>query len=37
VPLPHPEIFAALVPSTDLLLDDGKVRLEILECTPKHA
>src|SRR5438477_1709437 len=26
-PLPHPEIFDALEPGTDLLLDDGKVRL----------
>ena len=26
-PLPHPEIFAALEPGTELLLDDGKVRL----------
>jgi len=37
VPLPHPEIFAALVPGTDLLLDDGKVRLEVLECGPHYA
>ena len=29
-PLPHPEIFAALRPGTDLLLDDGKVRLEVV-------
>ena len=36
-PLPHPEIFAALVPGTDLLLDDGKLRLEVLECGPRHA
>jgi pyruvate kinase len=35
--LPHPEIFAALVPGTDLLLDDGKLRLEVLECGPRHA
>ena len=27
-PLPHPEIFAALAPGTELLLDDGKIRLE---------
>ncbi|MEH2568768.1 pyruvate kinase [Bradyrhizobium sp. AZCC 2289] len=37
VPLPHPEIFAALVPGTDLLLDDGKLRLEVLECGPRYA
>ncbi len=31
-PLPHPEIFAALSPGIDLLLDDGKVRLRVIEC-----
>jgi pyruvate kinase len=30
--LPHPEIFAAIKPNTDLLLDDGKVRLRITKC-----
>src|SRR5690349_9583192 len=25
-PLPHPEVFAAIEPGTDLLLDDGKLR-----------
>src|SRR3954470_25033803 len=28
-PMPHPEIFAALRPGTELLLDDGKVRLKV--------
>jgi pyruvate kinase len=28
-PLPHPEVFAALRPEVALLLDDGKVRLEV--------
>ena len=28
-PLPHPEIFAALQAGTDLLLDDGKLRLRV--------
>ena len=28
-PLPHPEIFAALKPGADLLLDDGKLRLKV--------
>jgi len=28
-PLLHPEIFAALKPDTDLLLDDGKLRLRV--------
>ena len=30
--LPHPEIFAALETGTDLLLDDGKVRLRVVKC-----
>jgi len=32
VQLPHPEIFAALVKGTTLLLDDGKIRLEVTDC-----
>ncbi|MGY9015878.1 MAG: pyruvate kinase [Rhodospirillales bacterium] len=28
--LPHPEIFAALEPDMDLLLDDGKIRLRVV-------
>ncbi|HEY7991249.1 MAG TPA: pyruvate kinase [Stellaceae bacterium] len=28
-PLPHPEIFAALEQGTEILLDDGRVRLEV--------
>ena len=28
-PLPHPEIFAALDTGTEILLDDGRVRLEV--------
>ncbi|MGH7124854.1 MAG: pyruvate kinase, partial [Stellaceae bacterium] len=28
-PMPHPEIFAALEPGCDLLLDDGNVRLKV--------
>src|SRR5882672_287068 len=31
-PLPHPEIFDALAPGTDLLLDDGKLRLRVVDC-----
>jgi pyruvate kinase len=31
-PLPHPEIFAALQPGTELLLDDGKVQLQAESC-----
>jgi pyruvate kinase len=32
VGLPHPEIFAALKPGTELMLDDGRVRLRVLAC-----
>src|SRR5205085_5385157 len=31
-PLPHPEVFEALKPGTELLLDDGKVRLRVAAC-----
>src|SRR5262245_46410495 len=31
-PLPHPEIFKALTPGVDLLLDDGKLRLRVEDC-----
>ena len=31
-PLPHPEIFAALKPGATLLVDDGKVRLQVTQC-----
>lgn len=30
--MPHPEIFAVLKPGMTLLLDDGKMRLKVLEC-----
>ena len=30
-PLPHPEIFAALKEDTELLVDDGKIRLRVTE------
>ena len=30
--LPHPEIFAALKPGANLLLDDGKLRLQVVRC-----
>ena len=36
-PLPHPEIFEALEPGTELLLDDGKVRLEVESCGSSFA
>lgn len=34
--LPHPEIFAGVQPGHSLLLDDGKVRLTVLEADAKH-
>ena len=37
VGLPHPEIFAALKPGSLLLLDDGKIRLEVTDCGPDYA
>ncbi len=36
-PLPHSEIFAALHPGIDLLLDDGKVRLRVVDCGADYA
>lgn len=35
--LPHPEIFQALQVGADLLLNDGKIRLEVLSCGPDFA
>jgi pyruvate kinase len=32
VALPHPEIFAALAPGAELLLDDGRIRLRVQRC-----
>jgi pyruvate kinase len=32
VQLPHPEIFAAIHAGTELLLDDGRVRLQVQDC-----
>ena len=37
VQLPHPEILAALEPGHTLLLDDGKVRLTVIETAPGRA
>src|SRR6266566_5214988 len=31
-PLPHPEVFAAIEPGTELLLEDGKLRLRVTKC-----
>ncbi|MFN8734245.1 MAG: pyruvate kinase, partial [Hyphomonadaceae bacterium] len=35
--MPHPEIFAALKTGDDLLIDDGRVRLRVLEHGPDWA
>ena len=35
--MPHPEIFAALVPGAELLLDDGRLRLVVERCGPNFA
>ena len=37
IALPHPEIFAALTEGTDLLLDDGRIRLRVETCGPDYA
>jgi pyruvate kinase len=34
--LPHPEIFAAAEPGHTLLIDDGKVKLRVVEAGPKR-
>ena len=36
-PLPHPEIFATLKPGNELLINDGRVKLRVLECDDRHA
>jgi pyruvate kinase len=33
IPLPHPEIFAAVTPGHDLLIDDGRVRVRVTGVT----
>jgi len=35
--LPHPEIFAALKPGANLLIDDGKIRLQVARCDRSSA
>ncbi len=37
VQLPHPEILRALAPGHVLLIDDGKVRLHVVEASPERA
>jgi len=36
-PLPHPEVLAALRPGSQLLLDDGKIRLKVVAANADHA
>ena len=36
-PLPHPEVFQALAPGVQLLLDDGKLRLEVETASSENA
>ncbi|TKW68578.1 MAG: pyruvate kinase [Paracoccus denitrificans] len=37
VQLPHPEIFAALEPGSELLVNDGKIRLKVEDCGKEFA
>jgi len=37
VQLPHTEIFAALEPGASLLVNDGKIRLRVIECGKDYA
>lgn len=37
VQLPHPEIFAALEPGSSLLVNDGKIRMQVTACGPDFA
>ncbi|TJZ91110.1 pyruvate kinase [Paracoccus gahaiensis] len=37
VQLPHPEIFAALIEGSELLVNDGKIRLTVDACGPDFA
>ncbi|MCY4050249.1 MAG: pyruvate kinase [Gammaproteobacteria bacterium] len=36
-PLPHPEIFSALEIGSELLIDDGRVKLEVIRCDKSYA
>jgi pyruvate kinase len=37
VSLPHPEIFRVLEPGARLLLNDGRIHLEVTDCSDEHA
>ncbi|HEV2595639.1 MAG TPA: pyruvate kinase [Sphingomicrobium sp.] len=36
VQLPHPELFEVVRPGTNILIDDGRVRLKVLDADPDH-
>src|SRR5246127_5321428 len=36
IPLPHPEVFAAVAPGQDLLIDDGRVRARVTGLGDDH-
>jgi pyruvate kinase len=36
IPLPHPEVFAAIMPNQDLLIDDGRVRARVAALGNDH-
>lgn len=36
-PMPHPEVFAALKPGSELMINDGRVKLKVLACDHQHA
>ena len=36
-PLPHPEVFVSLSPGTNVLLDDGRIRLRVRKCGKGYA
>ncbi len=37
ISLPHPEIFSVLVKGVDLLVNDGRIRLEVVQYSGSHA
>ncbi|WP_171241417.1 pyruvate kinase [Ruegeria sp. HKCCA5491] len=37
VQLPHPEIFRALTPGATLLVNDGLIRMSVIDCSDQHA
>jgi pyruvate kinase len=37
IPVPHPEIFAAIQPGESLLIDDGKIRLKVVDADKNSA